>query len=766
MPNNLLSILRLTCVIILLLITSSGSAQNAELDSLRLALIDLKEDSFKVKTLCLLANKMRQINADSTLMLSSQALDLAISINYSRGIATAYTSLGIGYHLKGQYDSAMFYYEQGMSMAVLSKNLKSQSQIVNNMGLIHWNRGNYSMALEKFHQSLELDEALSDESGRASSLNNIGLLYRSIKKYEKSLEYLLLSYSQLNELEDDFGMAQCSHNIGLTLVEMERYSEAIQYFRTSIFFSIKSGIACHQSYPLIGLADAMRRTNRLDSAVIYGRQVFDLPVKCLEPKNEISARRIIGASLLQMGQYLQAEKELIRALALAKEMDFKSGLQSASDDLYRLYKRQNRYREALKYHEIYTKVSQQLANTEQASEIARLEATYEFEQEKQQLISEQDQRELILQAELHRQKIIKYSAFLGSLLFVTLFINFYFSYKRKKRDHELIFEQKKQLEKLSEFKEGLAHMIAHDMKNSLNNIIAFSSMDLADNKMRGINQSGNTLLNLVTNMLDVQKFEETGFKPNYSPSLLFKIVDEALFQVQILIQMKSVQIERNMSNKLVAEVDKEVMVRVLVNLLTNAIKFSKAGGTIVITASEEQKEGRSSLLLEVSDEGQGIPEADLPHVFDKFRQSKAKSSGHAASTGLGLTFCKMAVEAHHGTIEAHSVPGRGTTMKIQMPVKAGLTPIEAQEEVKELSSMKFNRDELGMMKEYLVELENTEVYQIGKLKKILSSMEGNHIQSTWKGELAAAIQTGDTEVYHLLIQQLSAFVHEEKNNVL
>jgi two-component system, OmpR family, sensor histidine kinase BaeS len=107
------------------------------------------------------------------------------------------------------------------------------------------------------------------------------------------------------------------------------------------------------------------------------------------------------------------------------------------------------------------------------------------------------------------------------------------------------------------------------------------------------------------------------------------------------------------------------MRQVLLNLLANAMRYTPDGGSIIMrvrmTADSEKKEA----VLEVEDSGQGIAPEDLPHVFDRFY--KARDSG---GMGLGLSIARSLVEAHGGTISAHSPVGHGTTIRVILPVVA------------------------------------------------------------------------------------------------
>ena len=116
-----------------------------------------------------------------------------------------------------------------------------------------------------------------------------------------------------------------------------------------------------------------------------------------------------------------------------------------------------------------------------------------------------------------------------------------------------------------------------------------------------------------------------------------------------------------------ATVDEARVHRVLANLLTNAIKYSPDGGTVSVTVKAADGPDGKSALLVVRDEGVGIPQNDLPHIFDRFRRG-ANAVGRFAGTGLGLASAREIVELHGGIISVESEEGKGSTFVVRLPV--------------------------------------------------------------------------------------------------
>jgi signal transduction histidine kinase len=111
-------------------------------------------------------------------------------------------------------------------------------------------------------------------------------------------------------------------------------------------------------------------------------------------------------------------------------------------------------------------------------------------------------------------------------------------------------------------------------------------------------------------------------------------------------------------------IDRNLMRRALLNLLTNAVKYSPSARVVYFNLDMDEAAGL--LSIQIRDEGIGIPEDDLTHLFDTF--FRASNARHIPGTGLGLAIVKRAVDAHRGTISVHSEIGLGTTFSIQIPV--------------------------------------------------------------------------------------------------
>jgi len=152
------------------------------------------------------------------------------------------------------------------------------------------------------------------------------------------------------------------------------------------------------------------------------------------------------------------------------------------------------------------------------------------------------------------------------------------------------------------------------------------------------------MLNLVLSILDIRKFEEAEIQLNKETVDINLLTEQAINEVEYLLREKSINLEVRIKQGLYIKVDLDILLRVIVNLLTNAIKHTPNNG--LITLKSEYCAEEDKICYQVIDTGEGISKKDIRKIFTKFGQVKAHKSGRVRSTGLGLTFCETHRRLH------------------------------------------------------------------------------------------------------------------------
>jgi len=228
---------------------------------------------------------------------------------------------------------------------------------------------------------------------------------------------------------------------------------------------------------------------------------------------------------------------------------------------------------------------------------------------------------------------------------------------------------------LQELKQQLGGMIVHDLRNPLT--AAILSIDLvgeasaalgeeARRDLRNAALSARRMRALIDSILDVMKMEAGAMELRRAPADLAALVHAKVDEYRALAGAGALRLEPVVPAAPVrAEVDAGLLARVLDNLIANAIKHTPAGGRVEVRLAEEDAAG--PIALSVSDTGEGIPPEDLPRLFQRFARATGQTLGQAQDAGLGLVFCRLAVELHGGRIGVESTPGRGSTFRLELP---------------------------------------------------------------------------------------------------
>jgi len=181
-----------------------------------------------------------------------------------------------------------------------------------------------------------------------------------------------------------------------------------------------------------------------------------------------------------------------------------------------------------------------------------------------------------------------------------------------------------------------------------------------------IRSNGKHLLGLINTVLDISKIEAGQFKLNIGEYALGSIVDTVMVATESLAATKKLAFKAEVAKGLPYGLgDEQRLTQVLLNLVGNAIKFTDAG-EVRIAASASN----GYFTVSVSDTGPGIPPEERDRIFEKFRQVDSSNTRTKGGTGLGLTIAKEIVEMHGGRIWAESTLGRGSTFRMELPVRA------------------------------------------------------------------------------------------------
>ncbi|MFW6078682.1 MAG: ATP-binding protein [Gemmatimonadota bacterium] len=239
-----------------------------------------------------------------------------------------------------------------------------------------------------------------------------------------------------------------------------------------------------------------------------------------------------------------------------------------------------------------------------------------------------------------------------------------------------ILRRAEEAEHATRARDDVLSIVAHDLRNPLGTIAGAAEllgMDLAEDErarqLAIIQRTIERMDRLIQDLLDVARMEAGRFEVTPSAEDVGPLLAEAVESARAAATARGVRLEREMPDRLPRVMaDHGEIMRVLSNLIGNAIKFADEGGRVTVRAEPEPAD--RFIRISVSDTGPGIPPDQLSHLFERFWKARRKGGTGA---GLGLAIARGIVEAHGGRIGVESEPGVGSTFHFTLPVE-GFTP--------------------------------------------------------------------------------------------
>ncbi|MGN6298511.1 MAG: ATP-binding protein [Ginsengibacter sp.] len=602
-------------------------------------------------------------------------------------------------YLNSNLDSSLKYVKQFNGLSSKSKFWEANGDVV--MGDIYLRLGNSSLALKNLLKGTKILQELNDSSGMGIAYWNLGKLYQSVNDYSKAISYYSISIKISSSAKENGPLIYSMIYLGNLYVELGSLDSALFYTRSAYKIRYEMSIAERRTFMPILLAQ-LGNIYQKQRNVPLARTYYKMALKEAYSTNNLEA----GISaLLGMAMMFKNENEFdssyhysIEALNMARRLNKPDLLLKTQTFLKDLFKEKGILDSSFKYQEVITSERDSLEKLNRISDISLAEQQWAHEAEAQQ-------KEL--------QTKLKLYGLVGSLiifLFVAVFL--YINNRQKQKLNILLHQQKNEIQRtLSELKTSQSQLIqsekmaslgeltagiAHEIQNPLNFVNNFSEVnremleelkaerlkpnaerdeslqdELINNvieNLKKINHHGKRADAIVKGMLQHSR-QSSGQK---EPTDINALADEYLRLSYHGMRAKDKSFNVDIKTDFDESIGKINIIpqdigRVLLNLFNNAFyAVSKSqeeqGKEFEPSVSVSTKKSENSVLITVSDNGNGIPQKNLDKIFQPFFTTKPTGDG----TGLGLSLSYDIVKAHSGEIKVESKEGEGTEFIIQI----------------------------------------------------------------------------------------------------
>ena len=660
---------------------------------------------------------------DRAMALYRESLPLIRAGGDSLGEAQIWSGMGILMANQGRYDTALVLFDRSLAIRQALRDTLAIGKLLGNLGILASYAGNYPQAIAYYEESLRLKEAQGDQKGMANTLVNVGVLYHDQGKTVEAVAAYRRSLALYQALGDQLGIAYVWSNLGITLAAQGDFEAARDAYLQSLAIKEAVGDPKGTANTLHNLGNLFSNHADLDQAAAYHQRALAI-------RREIGDRNAIAESLMALGSLAQSREALAEAtryyreaLAIHQETGDRQGYALTLNNLGNALQQQGRYAEAIPFSreafaiaeangdvsdmetmafrlytayretgqtgpalgmlETYLKMRDSLRSEENQRATLRFAFEQQALQDSLARVQEQAAAELAYTRQLARRNVWVVGA-LGGLLLVSLWFLYLRARQRQRlreqaRDLEQERARQAQLQELDRLKTGFFTNISHEFRTPLTVILGMASqLPPAEAQARKlIQRNGRLLLRLINQVLDLARLETTGLRLNLVQADVVPYLRYLITSLESLAEARQIRLQvKDEVSRLVMDYDPEKVQDIMYNLLSNALKYTPAGGAVTVWLRQtEPSPGQLGLEVAVQDTGPGIDTADLPRIFDRFYQGATAIQD--GSTGIGLALVQGLVRMMGGHIEVESPPGAGATFTCWLPVRREAALVEA-----------------------------------------------------------------------------------------
>lgn len=615
---------------------------------------------------------------------AENAIALAAKTNNKNLLANTAKEIAKSYYKFGDLGNALEYFKQALKLNTEIKNSEEIAANYNNLGLVYNKLGYYDMALQSHLNQLKINEETENLKGIAASHLNIGNIYLNMRDYDNAFEHYQISKKILEKTEDNNTYSSLLINLGIISTELQNFSQAENFFNEALSIKLKLNdffniAAIHTNLGLINL-----KQNKFDDALPHFQKSLAI-YDSLDNKQGVATSLLnIGELYLQQGKMNDSYTHLTRALEIAQSIDAKKLIYDIKNTLVNWYEQKGDFKNALHYLRDVMLLNDSLLSLEKTKQVRNLQIIYEVEKKEKEILEKTVAIERLKTRQIYFWVVI--------LAVFSLALVLFYRYRiKKKLNKQLEIKIEEAIRKQNEQQQVIVHQasltslgelasgIAHEIKQPLQSITLATESIQLENKEKDpdrefihktINDIKEDIKRIKLIINEIGKFSRG---QQLDISELFDIndsIEKSFILARTRFSDQQIKVEFDLDRSIPKITGNPYKFeQVMVNFLTNARdaieeKFAKGGDNAEKFVKVKSSYQNGHIVIEVIDNGIGIPDEVKSKIFLPFYTTKTLGKG----TGLGLSISQSIVKEMGGTIEVESREGIGTVMRLKLPV--------------------------------------------------------------------------------------------------
>ena len=686
-----------------------------------------ESDTNYIKTLIAAAETFGRANLDSSLLFGNKAYELSTQYGYSKWILASAFAIVPVYSRQQDAKNLLKIGNEILPVAEKTDR-KSLSRVYNIIGTAYFNesfsdRTYLYQASEMFQKSLNISEEYNDTTSMIRTLTNLSATYTNMIDYSSAIEYLYRAINLAEKFETATSLSSMFFNLASFYQHQEKHEQALIEIQKGLEHAEKDNDISYIGMFQYLLSRVYLNQNKLDEAFESINKSIEILQRLNLTEQLSDAKQVLSLIYLQKGLYREAldiayevmeiweeigrdEKIFDIKIAIAgiyfEQKQYRSGLKICNEILEKgtnnilnlcnvhaamsqMYEALNNGAKALEHFKQYKIYSDSLFHNNLNEKLINLEAENKYEKKEMELKAEQALKDAgHIKDKARLQLVIVFVLIL--FISVSVFLIFISQSKRKLKiayskledaNNEIKFQKEEilmqseelrtineHLVKLIKFKQDISGMIVHDLKNPLSIMLGLTTSVPDEHSLAMLHDSAQRMLNLVLNILDINKYEDSKLELKYSRTDINDLIKSVTKDIDTSLNFRQLKINLNLQDGLEFLFDKDIIRRVLDNILNNAIKYSPENEIIHISTERNNNQVR----ITIRNMGEPIPAKMQEAIFEPYgRVDRKENESSVKSTGLGLAFCKMAVTAHNGIIGVESSHDNPTDFWFEIP---------------------------------------------------------------------------------------------------